>query len=108
MRIWTRRSQLCESGLARAHGLYQQGVHIAGKVNDMYQIGKRVAAIALPHMDQYLPGIQAGGITTIGHMEGARGEAMHRLEDVQEKIRDHGRVWQQIEEQVPQARPNVA
>ncbi len=59
-------------GLARAHGMYQQGVHIDGKMNDVYQIGKRVAATALPHMDQYMPGMHQSGVKAIGQIGAAR------------------------------------
>ncbi len=48
-----------KGGLRRAHGAYMQGIHLAKKANDIYQVGKKVTAIALTHMDKYIPG--AGG-----------------------------------------------
>ena len=66
-----------------------------------YQIGKRIAAIALPHLGG---AAERHGVKAIGHMDHARGAAMQRFEDVQEKYRDHGRVFQQIRNQVPEAR----
>ena len=97
-----------KSGLARAHGMYTRSLHIAGKVNDIFQVGKKVAAIALPHLERYAPGIQAGGVKAIGQADAARGAAMHRFEDVQDQLRDHGRVWEQIKARVPQAKPYMA
>ena len=90
-------------GLARAHGIYERGAMYASKANAAWEMGKRVAAIALPHFDKYAPGIQAHGDRVIGKVEGARGRAMHRIEDVHEQIRDHGRMFQRIRERVPEA-----
>ncbi len=97
-----------KSGLAWAHGMYAHGLHLAGKVNDANQVGKRIAAIALPHMGRYLSGAEHHAMRAIGHVDASRGAAVSRFEDVQEKMRDHGRVWQQIRDRVPEARPYMA
>ena len=92
-----------KSGLARAHGIYQRGAMYASKANAAWEVGKRVAAIALPHFDKYAPGVQAHGESAIGFVDRGRGAAHQRIEDVHEKIRDHGRMFQRIRERVPEA-----
>ena len=95
-----------KSGLARAHGIVMHGMHLAGKVNDIYQVGKRVADIALPHLEQHIPGrgIEQAGARAIQHMDHARGQAMHRFSDIQDQLEDHGRVFARIRDAVPGAR----
>ncbi len=41
----------------------------------------------------------------IGHMDEARGHVLRRFDDMQEQLRDHGRVWEQIQNQMPRAQP---
>ncbi len=48
------------------------------------------------------------GMKAIGNMEHARGHAMNRFEDVQDRIRDHRRILQPIKDQVPEVRPYMA
>ncbi len=90
-------------GLARAHGIYERGAMYAAKANAAWEVGNRVAAIALPHFDKYAPGIPGHGNRVIGYVDSGRGAAMHRIEDVHEQIRDHGRMSQRIRERVPEA-----
>ena len=93
-----------KNGLARAHGIVQHGIHFAGKVNDMYNVSKRLAAIALPHLEQYFPGVMPAGVKMIGNMDHARGQVMARASDVHDQILDHGRVFAQIRDTIPGAR----
>ncbi len=53
-----------------------------------------MAAIALPHLDQYLPGAMEHGVRAIGNIDAARGEAQARFHDIQEQMADHGRVFE--------------
>ncbi len=85
--------------------MYRHGMHMTSKVNDLYQVGQRVAAIALPHMDKYLPGVLNKGVQAIGNLDAMRGEAQSRFHDVQEQMADHGRVFEQIRHQIPHAHP---
>ena len=77
----------------------------ASKANAAWEVGKRVAAIALPHFDKYAPGVAAHGDRAIGFVDRGRGRAMHRIQDVHDQIADHGRMFQRIRERVPEAGP---
>ena len=90
-------------GLAQAHGIYERGAAYAAKANAAWEVGKRVAAIALPHFDKYAPGVQAHGERVIGRLDSGRSRAMNRIEDVHEQIRDHGRMFQRLRGRVPEA-----
>ena len=46
-----------KSGLAWANHQYQQGVGLAGKVNDLYHVGKKVAGLMMPTLDKMHPAI---------------------------------------------------
>ena len=94
-----------KNGLAHAHGMFQQGLHLAGQINDMYQVGKKMAAIALPHLDQYFPGALKTGVQAIGNIEHVRGQAQARFHDIQDQMMDHGRVFEQIRNQIPRSQP---
>ncbi len=67
-----------------------------------------MAAIALPHMDQYLPGVQAHSMRAISNIDHARGHALGRFEAVQDQIWDHGRMFGQLRNNVPQVRPYMS
>ncbi len=97
-----------KSGLARAHGIYVRGMHIASRVSDLYNVSKRVAAIALPEIEQYAPGAVGKGAEAFGALDLMRDKAGARFEDVQDRIRDHGRAFQRVRDAVPEVRPYLS
>ena len=46
-----------KSGLKWANHQYQQGVGLAGKVNDLYHVGKKVAGLMMPTLDKMHPAL---------------------------------------------------
>ncbi len=80
-----------KSGLRWAGHTYQQGMHLAGKANDLYQVGKRVAGIFLPEINRL--GLDQAMIKGVGAMDHLRDSAISRHQDVLDKIGETRPLW---------------
>ena len=73
-----------KSGLRWAGHKYQQGMHLAGKVNDLYQTGKKIAGIFMPELKHL--GMDHAMMKGFGAMDHFRDSAITRHQDVLCKI----------------------
>ena len=67
-----------KSGLLWAHHKYQQGVGLAQKTNHLYETGKKVAGLLLPHVDQFAPRITPGVMGGVQALDQLRDTAISK------------------------------
>ena len=73
-----------KSGLKWGHHKYRQGLHLAGRANDLYQTGKKIANIFMPELDRM--GIGQQMLKGFGTMDLMRDQAINRHQDVLDRI----------------------
>ena len=73
-----------KSGLKWGHHKYRQGLHLAGRANDLYQTGRKIANIFMPELEHLGMGsrIQSG----FGALDKMRDNAISRHQDVLDHI----------------------
>ena len=85
---------------------YRQGMHLAAKVNSMYQTGKQIASIFQPefaHMG--LDKFVHGGFSALDQM---RDSAISRHTDVLDRIRDQSQVLDKMRQAQTLAQPYMS
>ena len=97
-----------KSGLAWANPQYQQGVGLAGKVNDLYHTGKKVANLMMPVLDRLHPNIAPQLMGGIGAMDRLRDTAVSSHDDVLAKIRENSGMVQQMRDAVAPLQPYLS
>ena len=73
-----------KSGLKWGHHKYRQGMHLAGRANDLYQTGKKIANIFMPELERM--GIGQQMLKGFGTMDLMRDQAINRHQDVLDRI----------------------
>ena len=73
-----------KSGLKWGHHKYRQGMHLAGRANDLYQTGKKIAGIFMPELERL--GIGQHMLKGFGTMDLMRDQAINRHQDVLDRI----------------------
>ena len=73
-----------KSGLKWGHHKYRQGMHLAGRANDLYQTGKKIAGIFMPELERM--GIGQQMLKGFGTMDLMRDQAINRHQDVLDRI----------------------
>ena len=79
-----------KSGLKWAGHKYQQGMHLAGRANDLYQTGKKIAGIFMPELQRM--GLDQGMLKGFGAMDHFRDTAISRHQDVLDKIGENSAI----------------
>ena len=79
-----------KSGLKWAGHKYQQGMHLAGRANDLYQTGKKIAGIFMPELQRM--GLDQGMLKGFGAMDHMRDSAISRHQDVLDKIGENSAI----------------
>ncbi len=87
-----------KSGLAWANHKYQQGAGLAGRINDLYHVGKKVAGLMMPVLDQMHPGLAPHINAGLGALDRIRDGAVQRHDDVLSKIKDNSDVVARMRE----------
>ena len=78
-----------KSGLKWANHQYQQGVGLAGKVNDLYHVGKKVAGLMMPTLDKMHPAIAPRINAGLGALDNLRDTAVSHHDHVLDRIRQN-------------------
>ena len=73
-----------KSGLKWAGHKYQQGMHLVGRANDLYQTGKKIAGIFMPELQRL--GMDSAMMKGFGAMDHFRDSAISCHKDVLAKI----------------------
>ena len=94
-----------KSGLAYANHKYQQGLSLAGKVNDLYQVGKRVAGVFMPAIDRLAPGMTPAITNTFGALDTMRDMGIQRHQDVLNKVQENGDIMRMMRQAKPMIEP---
>ena len=85
---------------------YRQGMHLAGKVNSMYQTGKQIASIFQPEMAHMgLDKFVHGGFSALDQM---RDSAISRHTDVLDRIRDQSQILDKMRQAQTLAQPYMS
>ena len=79
-----------KSGLKWAGHKYHQGMHLAGKVNDLYQTGKKIAGIFMPELQRL--GWDQPIMKGFGAMDHLRDSSISRHQDVLDKIGENSAI----------------
>ena len=79
-----------KSGLKWAGHKYQQGMHLAGRANDLYQTGKRIVGIFIPELQRM--GLDQGMLKGFSAMDHMRDTAISRHQDVLDKIGENSAI----------------
>ncbi len=70
-----------------ANNKYQQGLHLAGRANDLYQTGKRIASVLMPELNHL--GLDKHVMHGFGAMDGMMYKDIQRHQDVLNQISDN-------------------
>ena len=97
-----------KSGILWAHHRYQQGVGLAGKVNDMFNTGKKIAGLMMPVLDRVHPAIAPHVNAGLGAMDQLRDMGIQKHDDVLNKIRANADVLDRLREAKALAQPYMA
>ena len=89
-----------------AHNKYQQGMHLAGKANDLYQTGKKIAGIFMPELQ--LMGLDQGMLKGFSAMDHMRDTAISRHQDVLDKIGENSAVVSKMRQSQQMLQPYYA
>ena len=79
-----------KSGLRWAGHKYQQGMHLAGTVNDLYQSGNKIGGIFMPELQRL--GWAQHMVKGFGAMDHLRDTAISRHQDVLDRISENASV----------------
>ena len=82
---------------------YRQGMHLAGKANDLYNTGKRIASIFMPEMTAM--GIQKPIMQGFSAMDSLRDAGIQRHQDVLNRIADNSAVLGKLRQAQTMAQP---
>ena len=97
-----------KSGLKWANHQYQQGVGLAGKVNDLYHVGKKVAGLMMPVLDRMHPEIAPRLNAGLGAMDRLRDTAVSHHDDVLERIRANGSMIKDMRDAMAPLQPYMS
>ncbi len=97
-----------KSGILWAHHQYRQGVGLAGKVNDMYHTGKKIAGLMMPVLDRVHPSISPHINAGLGAMDQLRDMGISKHDDVLAQISANSDVLDRLREARALAQPYLA
>ena len=95
-----------KSGLAWANHKYQQGMHMAGKVNDLYQTGKKIASIFMPELNAL--GLDKPMMQGFGALDHMRDQGIQRHQDVLNRIQDNSAILDKFRQAQGMAQPYMS
>ena len=95
-----------QAGLKWGHHKYRQGMHLAGRANDLYQTGKKIAGIFMPELERM--GIGQHMMKGIGTMDLMRDQAINRHQDVLDRIGENSAFVCKIRQSQQLAQPYMS
>ena len=85
---------------------YRQGMHLAGRANDLYQTGKKIAGIFMPELERMGVGQQM--LKGFGTMDLMRDQAINRHQDVLDRIGENSAFVGKIRQTQELAQPYMS
>ena len=95
-----------KSGLKWGHHKYRQGMHLAGRANDLYQTGKKIAGIFMPELERM--GIGQQMLKRFGTMDLMRDQAINCHQDVLDRIGENSAFVGKIRQSQQLAQPYLS
>jgi len=95
-----------KSGLKWGHHKYRQGLHLAGRANDLYQTGKKIAGIFMPELQRM--GLDNPFFKGVGAIDKMRDNAISRHQDVLNHIGENSALVGKIRQTQALAQPYMA
>ena len=95
-----------KSGLKWGYHKYRQGLHLAGRANDLYQTGKKIAGIFMPELERM--GIGQQMLKGFGTMDLMRDQAINRHQDVLDRIGENSAFVGKIRQTQELAQPYMS
>ena len=95
-----------KSGLKWGHHKYRQGMHLAGRANDLYQTGKKIAGIFMPELERM--GIGQQMLKGFGTMDLIRDQAINRHQDVLDRIGENSAFMGKVRQSQQLAQPYMS
>ena len=95
-----------KSGLKWGHYKYRQGRHLAGRANDLYQTGKKIAGIFMPELERMGVGQQM--LKGFGSMDLMRDQAINRHQDVLDHIGENSALVGKLRQTQELAQPYMS
>ena len=97
-----------KSGLLWANHQYGRGMALAGKANDLFETGKRVAGLFMPAMDRLAPGAQQAIMGGIGRMDRARDDLVAGHQGLMDRIHQNSDIVAAARAAKPMLQPYMA
>ena len=85
---------------------YQQGMHLAGKANSLYQTGKQIASIFMPELKQL--GLDDRITQGFSAMDKMRDNTISRHQDVLDRISDNSQILGKMRQAQTLAQPYMS
>ena len=89
-----------------AHNKYQQGLHLAGKANSLYQTGKQIASISMPELKTL--GLDNRITQGFSALDSMRDNAISRHQDVLDRISDNSAILGKMRQAQTLAQPYMS
>lgn len=89
-----------------AHNKYQKGMHLAGRANDLYQTGKRIASVFMPELNHL--GLDKPMMQGFGAVNNMMHKGVQRHQDVLNRIQDNSAILVKIRQARTMAQPYMS
>ena len=97
-----------KSGLLWANHQYRHGMHLAGKANDLFETGKRVAGLFMPAMDRLAPGAQQAMMGGIGRQDNVRDDLVSGHQQLLDRIHQNSDIVAAARQAKPMLQPYLS
>ena len=97
-----------KSGLLWANHQYGRGMALAGKANDLFETGKRVAGLFMPAMDRLAPGAQQAMMGGIGRLDRVRDDMVAGHQGLMDRIHQNSDIVAAARAAKPMLQPYMA
>ena len=89
-----------------AHNKYQQGMHLAGKANDLYQTGKKIAGIVMPELNAL--GMSKPMMQGFSAVDNMMHKGVQRHQDVLNMLQDNSAILGKLRQAQSMAQPYMS
>ena len=95
-----------KSGLKWGHYKYRQGLHLAGRANDLYETGKKIAGIFMPELNHL--GLSKPMMQGFSAVDNMMHKGVQRHQDVLNMIQDNSAILGKLRQAQGMAQPYMS
>ena len=95
-----------KSGLKWAGHKYQQGMHLAGRANDLYQTGKKIAGIFMPELNHL--GLSKPMMQGFSAVDNMMHKGVQRHQDMLNMLQDNSAILGKLRQAQGMAQPYLS